>query len=449
MPSASERPAWGASQNLTDRVVQTLERFLHIEAVSGGVLIAAAVLALLWANSPFAHSYHELWHLPITLGIGSLSMTQTLHFVINEGLMTIFFLVAGLEIRRELHEGTLSNVRSAALPIVAALGGVIAPAAIYLGLNWHGSREGWAVPIATDIAFAIGVLALLGRSIPSGVRILLLALAIIDDIVAVLVIAIAYSHDLEPMGAIIAAGAIVLVLGMQRIGIRPAVAYVVPSLLLWIGLWRLGVHPTLAGVILGLLTPALPLADRSRGTAAVQQLEHATVRAREAGVAHEEVVSSVGRLKLAQRDLIPPVVSVESALHGWVAYGIMPLFALANAGVSFGGQSFADPANLLLAAGIGLGLLVGKPLGILAISAITIRLGWCTLPAEVGWRGLVLIAFLGAIGFTMSIFIAALAFADESQLASAKLAVLIASGAAAVISLALGKWLFGTKQSST
>ena len=447
MPSASVRPAWGGSQGLTDRVVQTVERFLRIEAVSGGVLIATALIALAWANSPFAHSYHDLWHLPITIGIGSLSTTQTLHFVINEGLMTIFFFLAGLEIRRELHEGALSSVRSAALPVVAALGGVVAPALIYLSFNWSVNRSGWAVPIATDIAFAVGVLALLGRSIPPGVRILLLALAIIDDIVAVLVIALAFSHDLDPTGAIIAVGAIGLIFGLQRLGIRTAFAYVLPGLLLWFGLWRLGVHPTLAGVILGLLTPALPLADRSRASAVVKQLERTTERARQHGATHEDVVSSVGDVQAAQRDLMPPVASVEGALHGWVAYGIMPLFALANAGVSFAGSNVAGASSGMLALGIGLGLLAGKPLGILGISAITIRLGWCTLPDDVGWRGLVLIAFLGAIGFTMSIFIAALAFADESLLASAKLAVLATSGAAAVISLVLGKWLFGAKQS--
>ena len=442
MPSARVRPAWGASQNFTDRVLQTLERFLHIEAVSGGVLIAAAVIALIWANSPFAQSYHDLWHVPITIGVGSLSTTQTLHFVINEGLMTIFFLLAGLEIRRELHEGALSNLRAAALPIVAAFGGVVAPAAIYLALNWSTHRAGWAVPIATDIAFAVGVLALLGRAIPGGVRILLLALAIIDDVIAVLVIALAFSQDLQPSGAVVAVAAIAIVFAFRRLGIRSAFAYILPGMLLWFGLWRLGVHPTLAGVILGLLTPALPLADRSRADKVLRHLEHATARAKRDGVAHEEVVSSVDELQLAQRNLVPPVVSVEGALHGWVAYGIMPLFALANAGVSFAGQSVGGESSATLAWGIGLGLLLGKPLGILGASAVTIRLGWCTLPDDVGWRGLVLIAFLGAIGFTMSIFIAALAFADETLLASAKLAVLAASGAAAIVSIAVGKAMF-------
>jgi NhaA family Na+:H+ antiporter len=439
---APVRPTWGASQHLTERVVQTLERFLHIEAVSGGVLITAATVALVWANSPFAHWYDDLWHLPLTIGIGSLSMTQSLHFVVNEGLMTIFFLVAGLEIRRELHEGALSSIRSAALPLVAAIGGVIAPAAIYLSLNWDTNRGGWAVPIATDIAFAVGVLALLGKSIPSGIRILLLALAIIDDIVAVLVIAIGYSHDLNPSGAGIAAAAILIVFVFQRLGIRSALAYTLPGVLLWLGLWRLGVHPTLAGVALGLITPALPLAGRKTAEVLPKKLERIAQRAHSEGADHQEVVSSIGEVRLAQRDLVPPVVTVQSQLHGWVAYGIMPLFALANAGVSLNGLDMGDVGNASVVMGILLGLLLGKPLGILFASWLTIRFGWCELPTDVGWRGLLLIAFLGGIGFTMSIFIAALAFSDEALLATAKLAVLIASGIAAAIALVLGKAMF-------
>jgi Na+:H+ antiporter, NhaA family len=442
MSSANIRSTWGGSQHLTERVVQTLERFLHIEAASGAVLIAAALLALIWANSPWASSYHALWHLPVSIGIGNLTTTQTLHFIVNEGLMTIFFLVAGLEIRREIYEGALSNVRSAALPVVAAIGGVIAPALIYLSVNWQVNSEGWAVPIATDIAFALGVLALLGRSIPSGVRVLLLALAIIDDIAAVLVIALVYSNDLNVTGAWIAAAAVAVVLLMQRLGIRTAVAYVAPSALLWFGLLHLGVHPTLAGVILGLITPVLPLAQREASEAVPQDLAHTAKRALVEGADHPHVVTSIEKIQLAQRNLVPPVVTVQSALHGWVAYGVMPLFALANAGVSLSGLTFSEPADAAVAMGIVLALLIGKPLGILLISWMTIRIGWCTLPDDVGWRGMILIAVLGAIGFTMSIFIAALAFADERMLANAKLAVLIASGVAAIVALGLGKHLF-------
>ena len=397
---------------MTDRVLASLAQFFRIEAVSGIVLIAAALLALLWANSPAAAAYDALWHASITLGFGGFSASPSLHFLVNEGLMTIFFLVAGLEIRRELHEGALSNVRLAALPLVAALGGVLAPALIYLGLNWHGdARQGWAVPIATDIAFAVGVLALLGRGIPAGVRVLLLAVAIIDDIVAVVVIALFYSHDLRPDGAVIGAVAIGLVLLLQRLGWRTAWVYVAPGALLWFGLLRLGVHPTLAGVVLGLLTPVVPLAARADDGA-------------------------------GQRAAVPPVVALEAALHPWVAYGIMPLFALANAGVALAGADLATVLAAPVTQGIAFGLLLGKPIGILLASAIVIRLGWCALPDDVGWRGLTLVALLAGIGFTMAIFIATLAFPEGAALASAKLAILMASGLAAALALAYGKLSF-------
>ena len=443
MRTHTSRSSWGASQHLTDRVLLTVERFLHIEAVSGVVLIAAALLALLWVNSPLAQSYHTLWHTPLTFGVGNWSTTRSLHFVVNEGLMTIFFLVAGLEIRRELHEGALSTPRMAALPLVAALGGIIVPAIIYLSFNWRTqASQGWAVPIATDIAFALGVLALLGRAIPRGVRVLLLALAIIDDIAAVLVIAFFYSQQLQVGGAFIAAAAIGIVLLLQWLGIRAAIAYVMPGVMLWCGLLYLGVHPTLAGVILGLLTPVVPLANRSRVAVLTHKLDEVVQQARTVQHDDNQLISSFRGVKLAQRDLVPPVISVQTSLHPWVAYAIMPVFALANAGVTLSAADLTTSVSGPVAYGIALGLLVGKPTGILLAGALSIRLRWCELPAEVGWRGLSLVAVLGGIGFTMAIFIATLAFQAEHALANAKLAILAASALAAVIALVLGKWIF-------
>lgn len=438
------RPSWGASHHLTDRVVLTLERFLHIEAVSGGVLIFAALIALLWANSPFADAYHGFWHLDVTLGVGSLSVTQSLHFLVNEALMTVFFLVAGMEIRRELHEGALSNIRLATLPLAAAVGGVVMPAIIYLGFNGQPEvRQGWAVPIATDIAFALGVLALLGSAIPRGVRVLLLALAIIDDIIAVLVIALFYSHDLRLDGGVIAAIAVAIVLLFQRFGIRSALAYVLPGAVMWFGLLRLGVHPTLAGVALGLLTPVVALADRSGVARYARKLVDTMSSAREEKLDDRELADSLRQVNSAQLDVIPPVVRVEAHLHPWVAYGVMPLFAFANAGVTIHGASdFAGAGSTAVALGIGLGLLLGKPLGILLASFIAIRMRWCEMPGDVGWKGVSLVALLGGIGFTMSIFIAMLAFESAQLLATAKLAILVASGAAAALALLLGRMLF-------
>jgi Na+:H+ antiporter, NhaA family len=443
MHAQSPRPSWGASQHLTDRIVLTLERFLRVEAVSGGVLIVAALIALVWANSPGADHYHALWRASATLVLGGASTTQSLHFLVNEGLMTIFFLVAGLEIRRELHEGVLSSPRSAALPLAAALGGVLAPAFVYLSLQPPlDVRQGWAVPIATDIAFALGVLALLGRSIPSGVRVLLLALAIIDDVVAVVIVALVYSEELRLEGALIAIIAFGAILVLQRLGIRAAAAYVVPGSIMWFGLWRLGVHPTLAGIVLGLMTPVVPLADRSRAKAFTRKLDETAQRVRRDQFDDRELVDSWRQIQLAQRDLMPPVVSVESALHPWVAYGILPLFAFANAGVTLTATDLAAESLRPVAYGIALGLLVGKPTGILLASAITIRLGWCALPPDVGWRGLSLIALLGGIGFTMAIFIANLAFDSPDALAAAKVAVVLASCLSAMAALGFGRLAF-------
>jgi NhaA family Na+:H+ antiporter len=438
------RPSWGASQQLTARVLGTIERFLHVEAVSGGVLIAAGIAALLWANSPFANSYHDLWHAPITLGIGAFSATVTLHFLVNEGLMTIFFLVAGLEIRRELHEGALRTVRAAALPIAGALGGMLVPAALYLAFNSEeGLREGWAVPVATDIAFALGVLALLGRSIPRAVRVFLLALAIIDDVGAVAIIALFYSGDLEPAGALFAGAAVALVLMLQRLGIRTAVAYVVPGSLLWFGLWRLGVHPTLAGVVLGVLTPAVPLSDPNQATFVVERLRR--MRGGADLVNGHDLVRSLRGIQRAERDLVPPVVGVETALHPWVAYCVLPMFAFANAGVTLSGVNLGADHLRSVAYGVMAGLVVGKPLGILCASALAIRMRWCELPHEIGWRGLSVVALLGGIGFTMAVFIGNLAFDSAEALASAKLAILIASAVSAMLALAFGRLVFGKR----
>ena len=403
------------AQLLAERAFATLERFVHVEATSGIVLLIAAAVALIWANSPFAGSYHALWHLPVSLGIGNSSFSQSLHFVINDGLMTVFFLVVGMEIRREIHEGALSDLRQASLPIMAALGGVAVPALIYAAVNNDPSRlQGWAVPTATDIAFAVGVLALLGRSIPGNVRVFLLALAIIDDIIAVLIIALFYSGGLDVLGFLVAAMGILVVLGFQRIGIGSAFAYVLPGAIVWIGLLMTGAHPTLAGVVLGMLTPVLPLPTRERP---LDMVANVAQRLRD----HDDVKDAhhlampLRQLRLAQRELLPPVVRVQTALHPWVAFGIMPLFALANAGVSMGGIDLSVPGPQWVMAGIGLALVLGKPLGVVGMSWLMVRLGWCRLPPGVSWGAILLVGLLAGVGFTMSIFIAMLAFESAGR----------------------------------
>jgi NhaA family Na+:H+ antiporter len=379
--------------SISKKLLLAFERYVQVEAVSGIVLMVAAAAALIWANSPAAHTYHDLWHARVGTTLGGYDLSQSLHFLINEGLMTVFFLVVGAEIRREMHDGALANLQLAALPLAAALGGVAVPALIYVAINTDPELQaGWAVPTATDIAFAVGVLALLGKSVPGALRVFLLALAIIDDIAAVIIIAIFYSGGLDYSGLIFVSVAVLAILGAQRIGVTHAFAYVLPGALLWFGLLRLGIHPTLAGVALGLLTP----------------------------------VRSVER--------------VEQRLHPWVAYGIMPLFALANAGVSLEGVDLGSREGQRVMLGTAVALVLGKPIGIFLGSWIAVFAGWCRLPPEVNWRGVALIGCLGGIGFTMSIFIATLAFGDEQLLAAAKCGVLLASAVAGAAGLTLG-WL--------
>ncbi|MFA5495856.1 MAG: Na+/H+ antiporter NhaA [Porticoccaceae bacterium] len=422
------------AQFLAERVFSTLERFLHIEALSGIALIITAAAAMIWANSPAGDSYQAFWHAPLSIGFGDQVLSRPLHFWINDALMTVFFLVVGIEIRREIHQGALADIRMATLPLVAALGGVAVPALIYCALNDAAAqRQGWAIPTATDIAFAVGVLALLGRGLPSGIRVFLLTFAIIDDIAAVFIIAAFYSGGLDYSGLVIAAMGVLMVLGFQRIGIGSAWGYVLPGAILWLGLLKTGAHPTLAGVVLGLMTPVLPASGRG------QPLDIAT-RAMDALCRRptRPQLTPIRKLRWAQRELLPPVIRVQTALHPWVAFLVMPLFALANAGVKLdgGGLALAGTQDILL--GIVLGLVLGKPLGIIGASWLAVRLGWCRLPADLDWAGVSLAALLGGIGFTMSIFVATLAFDDGSLLAAAKLGILLASLTAALLGLSFG-----------
>ncbi|WP_065756020.1 Na+/H+ antiporter NhaA [Bradyrhizobium paxllaeri] len=427
------------AQQLAEQALNTLQRFLHVEAVSGVVLLVAATAALIWANSPFAHVYHAFWNLPLTIGFGEYFLSRSLHFWVNDALMTVFFLVVGMEIRREIHEGALSKLDQAILPLIAAAGGVIVPALIYLSLNSDPTRgQGWAVPTATDIAFAVGVLALLGRSIPVNVRVFLLALAIIDDIIAVLVIAIFYTASLQFSGFAVVLIGVLAVFGFQRIGIGSAPLYVLPGSLVWIGFMMAGVHPTLAGVVLGLITPARPTPMREQPLEVVsrvlKQLQSSdAVKARDS----HQLEQPLRELRVAHREILPPVSRVQMAMHPWVAYCVMPIFALANAGVSLTGIDLSGGGSLVML-GTALALIAGKPLGVVGATWVAVRLGWCRLAPGVSWGGVCLVGLLAGIGFTMSIFIAILAFSDEGLLKAAKLGVLLGSLVAATLGLGWG-----------
>lgn len=428
------------AQLLTQRAFATVERFMHIQASSGIVLLVAAAIALFWANSAFAPSYHALWHMPLSIGLGNLSFSQPLHFWINDVLMTVFFLVVGMEVKREIHEGSLSNLRQAMLPIAAAAGGVLVPAAIYTAFNLGSAGlHGWAIPAATDIAFAVGLLALLGRSIPANVRIFLLALAIIDDIVAILIIALFYSDGLDPSGFMVAGVGVLMVLALQQMGIGNAFAYVIPGAVLWFGMLMTGAHPTLAGVVLGMMTPVIPVRLRERPTDMLARIAgELTGRSSAADRDLDEMNTHLRALRLAQREILPPVVRIQHALHPWVAFGVMPLFALANAGITLDGIDLSVDGAQWVTLGVILGLVIGKPVGIVGATWLMVRTGGSSLPAGVSWAGIWLLSLFAGVGFTMSIFIGMLAFIDPNLLGAAKLGVLAGSVIAATLGLLTG-----------
>jgi NhaA family Na+:H+ antiporter len=367
------------------------DEFVSVEALGGIVLLAATVAALIWANAGDA-SYADVWHTNLTLGVGDFTITEDLRRWVNDGLMTAFFFVVALEVKREIVRGDLRDPKTAALPVAAALGGMIVPAAIFLALNPDApARDGWAIPVATDIAFALGVITLLGSRIRPGLRLFLLTLAIVDDIGAIVVIAVFYSDGLSAPWLGGAVATVLVFLLLHRLGLDNPFVYVLPALILWVCVFESGVHATIAGVALGLLAP---------------------------------VASFHGR---------PVIDQVEHHLHPWTSFLVVPVFALANAGVALGVDAFGDALSSSVGLGVVLGLVAGKPLGIALAVGVALLLRFGRLPRDVSIRSLIGAAALAGIGFTVSLFIAELSFEDTPRLAEAKLAILIASVASATI----------------
>jgi NhaA family Na+:H+ antiporter len=438
-PKNSSPPeAWEPLLRLRRLAGRPLESFLRIQAASGILLLLAAIVALAWANSPLAESYQRLWHTPLGIRVGSFAFERSLEWFVNDVLMVIFFFVVGLEIRREIHHGELSEWRRAALPAAAAFGGMLAPAALYLLVAGAPStRSGWGVPMATDIAFAVGILMLLGNRVPAALRVLLLALAVIDDLGAIVVIALFYSTGVSAWGLLVAALGFGGVLAMQRFGVRMKLAYLAPAIVAWAGIYAAGIHPTIAGVVLGLLTPVRAWLGPDGFLVCVQK-EIDNLSARSLGsLSSHELAESLSRVDVARREAISPAGGLIETLHPWVAFGVMPIFALANAGVSVSGGALGESSPSVIGA-IALGLVVGKPLGVLIASFLTLRLGIGTLPRGLTFRHLLVLGVVAGVGFTMALFIAQLAFRDPALLAAAKIGVLVASGAAASLALILG-----------
>ncbi len=403
-----------------------------MESAGGVVLAVATVIALILANSPWADAYAAFWKTPVSFGVGSLEMSHSLKHWINDGLMGIFFFVMGLEVKRELVLGELRDLRRAALPIAAALGGMIVPAGLYLATQaGEPAARGWGIPMATDIAFVVGCLALLGSRVPASLRVLLVSLAIADDIGAILVIAIGYTDriDLFALGLAIAVIATVRVLALA--GVRSVGVYVFLGGIVWLEFHESGIHATIAGVILGLMTPAREWVSAS--------LLHDTLDRAGAflrGSGWTQARMQVARqVETTMRESISPLERLEAALHPWVSFGIMPVFALANAGVAFDLDALRDP----VAASVGLGLVVGKPLGIVSFSAAAVALGLAQRPKEISWSLILAAGCLAGIGFTMSLFISGLAL-DGPALDAAKIGVLVASAVSGALGMALLAW---------
>lgn len=383
-------------RRISRALIQPLQQFIQTESSGGILLLACAAVALVWANSPWGESYGRLWATPLTLGVPGASLREPLYLWINDALMAVFFLLVGLEIKREMLIGELASLKRSALPLAAAFGGMVVPASIYAALNAGApTLRGWGIPMATDIAFALGAVSLLGARVPSGLKVFLTALAIVDDLGAVLVIALFYTAELSLLALAAAAAVFAVLIGCNLAGIRRLPVYLGLGVVLWIALFHSGVHATISGVLLAMTIPA--------DTKAAKRPDGRT-----------DAASSA------------PLLRLERVLHAPVSYGIMPLFALANAGLRIDSSiahAFSEPITL----GVLLGLLVGKPIGITTASWLVVRARLAALPEGVSWRKLGGVAWLGGIGFTMSLFIAGLAFTDPAQLASAKAGVLTGS----------------------
>lgn len=412
------------------RLAAPVARFLEIEAASGILLILCTAAALFAANSSWAESWDHFWHTKISLAIGEWKLALSLAHWVNDGLMTVFFFVVGLEIKREMLEGELRSLRRAALPIVGAIGGMVLPATIFLLLERSPTgQRGWGIPMATDIAFAVGILALLGKRVPPGLKVFLLALAIADDLGAILVIAIFYSSNVALWPLVLAGGGLVVVSVFSRLGVRSIGVYTLLGAAIWLAMIHSGIHPTVAGVALGLMTPGRAWIERPSLVewmlSALDRLDGEVERQH----VHERH-RLLARLTRVANEAISPLERLETALHPWVAFIVMPIFALANAGVAIQPQAAGHRVALAVAAG----LLIGKPLGIVLFSWLAVTLRLAQLPAQVGWRSMLGAGLLGGIGFTMSLFIASLALSGV-ELSAAKIGTLGGSALSGLLGL--------------
>ena len=420
----------GGDRVMARRVGRPVRNFLRIEAAGGILLLIATVVALVWANSPWSETYHEILDTHITIQIGDLlELDESILHWVNDALMVIFFFVVGLEIKRELVVGELRDPRAAALPAIAAIGGMVVPAGIYILFNIGGDgAHGWGIPMATDIAFAVGVVSLLGNRVPSAMKVFLLTLAIVDDIGAIAVIAIFYTDDFSSGWFLLAIAGILVVLAMRVVKIWWIPAYIVVGTFVWLAVFESGIHATIAGVILGLITPAIPLKS------SVEEGADEVVRQAVAGNATAPVVR---RANFEIKEQVSVASRLDDALHPFSSYIIIPIFALANAGVMLSADTISEAVTAPVTLGVVFGLVVGKLLGISLATWIAVKSGLASLPRAASWIDVFGLSAIAGIGFTVSLFITGLAFDDPLLADEARIGILVASAIAAVLGAAI------------
>lgn len=387
-------------------------------------MLCAALAALVWANSRWDEAYFDLLHTHLVLDLHIFKIDAGLQHWVNDGLMTVFFFLMGLEIKREMAHGELSSLRRAALPAAAALGGMTVPALIYLSFNAGTDvAKGWGIPMATDIAFALGVLSLVGKRVPFSAKVFLLALAIADDIGAIVVIALFYTQSVNFLALLIAAAILALTMVFNRRGVRSMELYLAMGVCLWAATFESGVHATLAGVVLGLMTPARPAYEPAAFAETAAELVRDYEETNDPGVEQ----SILARMEDLSRGSEAPLERLERALHPWVSFVIVPIFALMNAGVAVGGGVIENAVSSPVAQGVAVGLVLGKPIGIFAATWLAVRLGFGEMPRDTSWLHILGIGLLGGIGFTVSLLVTSLALDDSAFGADARLGVLSAS----------------------
>ncbi|MBW2015163.1 MAG: Na+/H+ antiporter NhaA [Deltaproteobacteria bacterium] len=427
-------------QLIADQILRPAQRFFRKQVASSVLLLAATVFALIWANSNIAETYHSFWHTKISLDFGEFHISKSLVHWINDGMMALFFFTVGLEIKRELLVGELASPKKALLPVIAAVGGMLVPALIYIAFNLGSSSlDGWGIPMATDIAFALGAVAIFGHNLPVNLRIFLAAFAIADDLGAVLVIAIFYTKEIVWFYVFVCVMLTFCLAIANLLWIRWTLVYAVLGLAIWFFVLGSGIHPTVAGVIVSLFIPARGRYDTDRFLQNVDQIM-AKFKCEDQSCGYsillnQEHMHAVHSLKLACNDVATPLQRLMHVLHPWVAFTILPFFALSNTGLNFHGVNFSEVAVHTVSLGIFFGLVFGKPLGVMLFSFIAVKSGMGSLPKDVRWSHILGSAMLGGIGFTMSLFIADLSFSSVFMLNYAKMAILSASVISAIIGI--------------